>query len=211
MLYSPPAFRVEDEQEILADIERSGLAMLITNGIDGPLVSHVPMLLDRSRGAKGTLAGHLAKASSHWQTADTTVDALAIFSGPDAYISPSWYPSKKVHERVVPTWNYAVVHARGGLRFIEDTEWLRGNVSALTDKNESQRAEPWAVTDAPERFIEMQLKGIVGFELEITSLIGKRKVSQNREAGDRAGVVEGLSREPGGQAMSELVKAALED
>jgi len=211
MLYSPPAFKVDDDEEILADIQRSGLAMLITNGADGPLVSHVPMLLDRSGGGKGVLAGHLAKANPHWQTADTAVEALAVFSGPDAYITPSWYPSKRVHGRVVPSWNYTVVHARGELRFVEDADWLLKNVSGLTDKNESQRAEPWAVSDAPDRFVAMQLKGIVGFELKITSLVGKRKLSQNRDEADRAGVVDGLSREPDGKAMSELVKAAATD
>jgi len=211
MLYSPPAFKVEDEEEVLADIERSGLAMLITNGADGPLVSHVPMILNRERGAKGVLAGHLAKANPHWHTADTTVEALAVFSGPDAYITPSWYPSKQEHGRVVPSWNYTVVHARGGLRFIEDADWLHGNVSALTEKNESQRAEPWALSDAPDRFVQMQLKGIVGFEIEIASLVGKRKLSQNREPADRAGVVDGLSREPGGKAMSDLVQAEIKD
>ena len=137
--------------------------------------------------------------------------ALAVFPGPDAYITPSWYPSKQEHGRVVPTWNYTVVHARGRVRFIEDADWLRNNVSQLTDKFEGRRAEPWAVSDAPDRFIDMQLKAIVGFELEIASLEGKRKVSQNREAADRAGVVAGLDAEAGGAVMRGLVKAAMDD
>jgi len=210
-MYLPPAFKVEDGEEILEHIDRSGLAMLIANGADGPLVSHVPMVLDRSRGAHGMLAGHLAKANTQWHSGDKALPALAVFPGPDAYISPSWYPSKQEHGRVVPTWNYTVVHARGLVRFIEDADWVRNNVSQLTDKFEGRRAEPWAVSDAPDRFIDMQLKAIVGFELEIASLEGKRKVSQNREAADRAGVVAGLDAQEGGEAMRDLVKAAMDD
>ena len=210
MLYCPPAFRIEERDDILAHIEAAGLAMLITNGGDGPLVSHVPMVLDRDRGAHGVLAGHLAKANGHWQAGAADRPALAVFPGPDAYITPSWYPSKQENHRVVPTWNYTVVHARGPVRFIEDADWLRRNVSQLTDRQERSRAEPWAVSDAPDRFIDMQLKAIVGFELEIATLEGKAKVSQNREAADRAGVVAGLEAEAGGAAMRDLVKAAME-
>ncbi|MFY0612969.1 MAG: FMN-binding negative transcriptional regulator [Hyphomicrobiaceae bacterium] len=209
-MYCPPAFKVEETDEILDHIDRSGLAMLISNGADGPLVSHVPMVLDRSRGAHGMLAGHLAKANGHWQAGNADLPALAVFPGPDAYITPSWYPSKQEHGRVVPTWNYTVVHVRGPVRFIEDADWLRNNVSQLTDKHEGRRAEPWAVSDAPDRFIDMQLKAIVGFELEIASLEGKRKVSQNRDAVDRAGVVAGLDGQDGGAAMRDLVKAAMD-
>ena len=211
MMYCPPAFKVEEVDEILDHIERAGLAMLIANGSDGPLVSHVPMVLDRTRGAHGVLAGHLAKANAHWQADAGATAALAVFPGPDAYITPSWYPSKQAHGRVVPTWNYEVVHARGPVRYIEDADWLRKNVSRLTDKFESRRAEPWAVSDAPDRFIDMQLKAIVGFEMEITSLEGKRKASQNREAEDRAGVAAGLDAEQGATAMRDLVKATLDE
>ena len=209
MLYCPPAFRIEERDDIHAHIEAAGLAMLITNGGDGPLVSHVPMVLDRGRGENGVLAGHLARANGHWQAGAADLPALAVFPGPDAYITPSWYPSKQEHGRVVPTWNYTVVHARGPVRFIEDADWLRQNVSQLTERQERARAEPWAVSDAPDRFIDMQLKAIVGFELEIATLEGKRKVSQNREAEDRAGVVAGLEAEAGGGAMRDLVKAAM--
>ena len=211
MMYLPPAFKVEDAKEILEHIDRSGLAMLVANGANGPLVSHVPMVLDRARGSQGVLAGHLAKANGHRQADDAGLNALAVFPGPDAYITPSWYPSKQEHGRVVPTWNYTVVHARGRIRYIEDADWLRQNVSQLTNKFEGRRAEPWAVSDAPDRFIDMQLKAIVGFELEITSLEGKRKVSQNREAADRAGVVAGLDAEEGGAVMRDLVKATLDE
>lgn len=211
MLYNPPAFKVDSEAEIFADIERSGLAMLITNGPAGPLVSHVPLFLDRTKGDKGTLVGHLARANSHWQAADVGQEALAVFPGPDAYITPSWYPSKQEHGRVVPTWNYTVVHARRRLSFFEDVERLRAIVDILTDRFEQNRPEPWAVGDAPDRFVDMQLRAIVGLELEITSLEGKRKLSQNREAADRTGVIDGLAKEPGGDAMHNLVKSAMDD
>ena len=211
MLYCPPAVRIEERDDILTHIERSGLAMLVANGADGPLVSHVPMLLDRSRGENGVLAGHLAKANGQWQNGHDDTPALAVFPGPDAYITPSWYPSKQDHGRVVPTWNYTVVHARGPVRFIEDADWLRRNVSQLTERQERARTEPWAVSDAPDRFIDMQLRAIVGFELEIVTLEGKAKVSQNREAADRAGVVAGLDGEARGAAMRDLVKAAMEE
>ena len=208
MLYVPPAFHVDDVAEIFEHIEQTGLAMLVTNGADGPVISHIPLVLDQERGAHGTLSGHLAKANTHWQTGDTSVAAVAVFPGPDAYISPSWYPSKQEHGRAVPSWNYTVVHARGRLRFTEDASWLRDNVTALSDKHEQGRAQPWAVSDAPDRFIDMQLKSIIGVELEIASLSGKRKLSQNRDAKDIAGVIAGLALEPGGEVMRDLVKAA---
>jgi transcriptional regulator len=209
MLYNPPAFRVEDRDIVQAHIEQTGLAMLITNGGDGPLVSHVPLLLDRKRGTHGTLLGHMAKANPQWQSGDLSVDAVAVFPGPDAYISPSWYASKQEHGRVVPTWNYAVIHARGRLQFFDDPAWILEAVERLTRRHEAARAEPWAVSDAPEPFVQSQLTAIVGLELEITSLEGKRKVSQNRENADREGVIKGLG-ENGDETMQALVRAEME-
>lgn len=210
MLYNPPAFRVEDTELLHAHIDQTGLAMLVTNGAEGPLVSHVPLLLDRSKGANGTLLGHMAKANPHWTAGDFGVDAVAVFPGADAYITPSWYAGKQEHGRVVPTWNYAVVHARGRLQFFEDAARLREAVERLTNRHESKRDAPWAVSDAPDRFVESQLKAIVGFELEIASLEGKHKVSQNRTMPDRAGVVAGLGAE-GDDVMQGLVKAAMDE
>jgi transcriptional regulator len=209
MLYNPPAFRVEDRDIVQAHIEQTGLAMLITNGGDGPLVSHVPLLLDRKRGTHGTLLGHMAKANPQWQSGDLSVDAVAVFPGPDAYISPSWYASKQEHGRVVPTWNYAVIHARGRLQFFDDPAWILEAVERLTRRHEAARAEPWAVSDAPEPFVQSQLTAIVGLELEITSLEGKRKVSQNRDNADREGVIKGLG-ENGDETMQALVRAEME-
>ena len=212
MLYNPPAFRVEDRDILHDHVEQAKLATLITNGPDGPLVSHVPLLLDRGSGAlgdNGTLIGHMARANPHWQTGDLARDALAVFHGPDAYITPSWYASKQDHGRVVPTWNYAVVHARGRLTFFEDPAAVLAAVERLTNHHEGKRAKPWAVSDAPARYVESQLKAIVSFELQITHLEGKHKISQNRPAADRAGVAQGLG-EDGETAMQALVQGAID-
>lgn len=212
MVYTPTHFAVEDREVLFDHIERTGLALLIGVGAEGPLASHAPMLLERDQGANGRLVGHLAKANPHWQEALGDKPALAVFQGPDAYITPSWYASKQEHGRVVPTWNYAVVHARGPITFFEDRDRLHDVVSRLTDFHERRRAEPWAVTDAPERFVEAQLRGIVGFVLEIETLTGKYKMSQNRPAEDRDGVVAGLASEEGARARDtgDLVRAAAE-
>lgn len=209
MIYTPSHFAIEDREVLFDHIERTGLALLIGVGVEGPLASHAPMLLERNQGPSGRLVGHLAKANPHWQEALGEKPALAVFQGPDAYITPSWYPSKQEHGRVVPTWNYAVVHARGPISFFEDRDRLHDLVSRLTDFHERQRAQPWAVTDAPERFIEAQLKGIVGFALEIETLTGKYKMSQNRPAKDRDGVVAGLAEEADARARDtgNLVKS----
>jgi transcriptional regulator len=195
MLYMPPALRVDDLPLLLDHIARTGLATFITAGADGPLVSHVPLVHEPSDTGLGRLIGHLARANPQWQNTDLSKPALAVFMGPDAYVSPSWYPSKAEHARVVPTWNYAVVHVRGALTFFDDAEWLRAAVERLTHHHESRRTDPWQVSDAPERFVASQLKGIVGFEIAITSIEGKYKLSQNRAEPDREGVVAGLARE----------------
>jgi transcriptional regulator len=147
----------------------------------------------------------VSRSNPVWQEADSTQGALAIFQGPQAYISPSWYPSKQEHGRVVPTWNYVVVHARGRLRFVQDAEWLRAHVTRLTDRFEGQASGAWQVSDAPADFIDGLLRGIVGFELEITSWTGKWKTSQNRTATDRAGVVRGL-RARGDEASATMAR-----
>jgi transcriptional regulator len=195
MFYMPPAFRVDDLPLLLDHIARTGLATFITAGADCPLVSHVPLVHEPSDTGLGRLIGHLARANPQWQNTDLSKPALAVFMGPDAYVSPSWYPSKAEHARVVPTWNYAVVHVRGALTFFDDAEWLRAAVERLTHHHESRRTDPWQVSDAPERFVASQLKGIVGFEIAITSIEGKYKLSQNRAEPDREGVVAGLARE----------------
>jgi transcriptional regulator len=156
------------------------------------------------------LRGHVARANPVWHASARDVEALVIFSGPHAYVTPAWYPTKQESGRVVPTWNYAVVHAYGRLRAIEDVAWLRNFVSRLTERHEGERAVPWKVTDAPADFIERQLGGIVGLEILVRRLDGKWKVSQNRPAPDRAGVVAGFRErgDPASGGMADLVAKA---
>jgi transcriptional regulator len=207
MLYTPPAFRVDELPLLLDHIARTGLATFITAGADGPIVSHVPLVHEPSETGMGRLIGHLARANPQWQNTDQSKPALAVFMGPDAYVSPSWYPSKAEHGRVVPTWNYAVVHVRGALTFFDDAEWLRAAVERLTHHHEGRRTDPWQVSDAPERFVAGQLKGIVGFEIAIASMEGKYRLSQNRSEPDREGVIAGLADE--GDAGSIATRALM--
>ena len=192
-MYVPALFN-EDRIDVLHDAIRcTGLATLVTLAADGLIASHVPMLLDAEPEPNGTLVGHLARPNPQGKGA--IGEALAIFHGPDAYITPSWYATKRQNGKVVPTWNYVAIHAYGPIEFFDDTERLRDVVTRLTAREEAGRAEPWAVTDAPPDFIEGMLRGIVGFALPIRRLEGKWKMSQNRPAEDRVGVVAGLRAE----------------
>jgi transcriptional regulator len=191
-MYIPPAFREEELPALHEIIRGARLANLVTATTEGLIATPLPLLIAPDEGPYGTLYGHVARANPQWSLAPTG-EALAMFTGPDAYISPSWYASKQEHHKVVPTWNYIAVHAYGAAEFFEDKDRLLDLVSRLTRHHEAPRAEPWAVTDAPETFIQAQLKGIVGLRLPITRLEGKRKLSQNRTAADRAGVAAGLA------------------
>jgi transcriptional regulator len=196
-MYLPKEFS-EERVPVLHDaIRQAALGTLVTYGADGIEASHVPMLLDPAPAPYGTITGHVARANGQWQRAAAGAPALAMFLGPDAYVSPAWYETKRQTGRVVPTWNYVAIHARGELRFFDDAERLLALVTRLTETHEAGRPEPWAVSDAPPEFIRAQLKAIVGFELPIARLEGKWKLSQNRPAADRAGVVEGLRSEGG--------------
>ncbi len=189
-MYIPPLFS-EDRIDVLHDaIRRTGLATLVTLTAEGLIASHVPMLLDPDPAPYGTLIGHVARPNP--QARGAIGEALAIFQGPEAYIAPSWYATKRATGKVVPTWNYVAIHVYGTVEFFADRERLRDVVTRLTQREETPRAEPWAVTDAPADFIDGMLKGIVGFALPIMRLEGKWKMSQNRPAEDRAGVVTGL-------------------
>ena len=191
-MYIPPLFK-EDRIDVLhAAIRAAGLATLVTLREDGLIASHVPMLLDAEPAPYGTLLGHVARPNAQARGAVPGVQALAIFHGPDAYITPSWYATKRETGKVVPTWNYVAIHAYGPVEFFDDRERLRAVVTRLTERFETPRAEPWAVSDAPADFIDGMLKGIVGFALPIARLEGKWKMSQNRPPADRAGVVAGL-------------------
>lgn len=191
-MYVPPVFR-EDDPSMLRQIMREArLSTLVTATSEGLIATPLPLILDESeKGEYGVLYGHLAKANPQWKL-PATGEALVIFPGPDAYVTPSWYAAKREHGKVVPTWNYVAVHAYGPVEFFNDEDRLLEVVTRLTNLYEHPRTEPWAVTDAPEPFIKSQLKGIVGLRLPITRIEGKRKMSQNRSADDRDSVAEGL-------------------
>ena len=191
-LYNPPHFR-EDRPEVLhAAIREHAFATLVAEGPDGLIANHLPFLLDETR---GVLRGHVARANPVWKEARPDREALAIFQGPSAYITPSWYATKAATGKVVPTWNYLAVHVRGPLAFFDDADRLRALVTDMTNAHEAGRAAPWAVTDAPADYIDTQLRAIVGVELAITRIEGKWKMSQNRDAADREGVRAGLTAE----------------
>ncbi len=195
-MYVPRHFKEDRVPELHAAIRGIALGTLVSAGPTGLIASHVPMLVDPEPAPFGTLLGHIARANPHGEVPPDT-EALAIFLGPNAYITPSWYATKRETEKVVPTWNYVAVHASGRLRFFDDPARLLALVTRLTDTHEAPREAPWAVSDAPAEFVSGMLAAIVGFELPIARLEGKWKISQNRPAVDRAGVIDGLGREGG--------------
>jgi transcriptional regulator len=207
-VYLPPDFREADVAVLRAAIAASGLATLVTTGPDGLIASHLPLLLKPDPAPFGTLVGHLARPNP--QALHAGVPALAIFLGPDAYVSPAWYATKRTTGKVVPTWNYVAIHASGTLRTFDDPDLLLEVVTRLTTRHESSRDDPWSVSDAPHPFIASQLHAIVGIELPIERLEGKWKLSQNRPREDRAGVVAGLRAE-GQDALSQLVAERLDE
>lgn len=193
-MYQPPHF-VETRLDVLhALIRAHPLGLLVSNGTDGPIANPLPFLLDADAGPHGRLRAHLAKANPQWRTIseNTEIPVLVVFQGAESYVTPSWYQTKRETGKVVPTWNYAVVQVRGRARIVDDKEWLAGQIAELTTIHEAPRAEPWQVTDAPAPFIEAQIKGIIGLEIEIIEISGKWKVSQNRPIADRVGVANGL-------------------
>jgi transcriptional regulator len=194
-MYIPAHFK-EDRVPVLHDaIREYSFGTLVTANDREVEASHLPMLLDSENGGLGILLGHMARGNPQWQRAKQGVQALAIFLGPNAYITPSWYPTKQQTGKVVPTWNYLAIHAYGEISFYDDPAALREHVGKLTAVHESSRAAPWTVDDAPADYIEKMLGGIVGFRLAITKLEGKWKMSQNRPEQDIAGVQEGLAGE----------------
>ena len=192
-MYTPRAFALDDLPEIQQLIQHTRLAQLVTFGEQGLQASHLPLLLNPDEGAHGTLYGHLARANPQWRDLQNGSQALVIFAGADAYVSPAFYPAKAEHGKVVPTWNYIAVHAYGEPEVFTDAERLLAVVTALTDRHEGQRTQPWKVSDAPADYIDGMLKAIVGFALPIERLVGKRKLSQNRSEADINGVREGLA------------------
>jgi transcriptional regulator len=207
-MYRPSYFR-EDRPEVLhALIRTHPFAQLITTGEQGLAANPLPMLVDPEASTNGTLRGHLARANDQVAALREGGQALVIFQGPQAYVSPSWYPSKAEHGKVVPTWNYVAVHAWGVPKVIDDAAWLRRLIEDLTVSQEQHRPKPWAVGDAPGEFIDTMVRAIVGIEIPIDRIEGKWKLSQNRSEPDRRGVIEGLRGE-GNEAMAGLVEGAL--
>ena len=207
-MYEPPLHRQEDLAAEHVLIRKYPLGLLISHGPSGLLANAIPFLIFAEASKLGTLRAHVARANPQWKDLQVAEEALVVFQGVDHYISPSWYETKRETGKVVPTWNYLVVQARGRPRVIEDAGWLRMQIEALTHKKESERATPWAVSDAPEDFVAAQIRQIVGVEIEIADIKGKWKVSQNRKAEDRAGVVAGLraDRDEAAAKMAGIVE-----
>ncbi|MHC8346874.1 FMN-binding negative transcriptional regulator [Pseudomonas sp. RT6P73] len=207
-MYNPSGFAIKDLHELHEQILSTRIAMVVTHGEQGLQASHLPLLFDSEQGPNGTLYGHFARGNPQWKELQNGAEALVIFAGADAYVSPGFYPSKAEHGKVVPTWNYVAVHAYGTAEVFTDADRLLNLVSALTDRHEAGRAQPWKVTDAPADYIDGMLKAIVGFALPIQRLEGKRKLSQNRSAADIAGVREGLAASPDvhDQALAHLMR-----
>jgi len=207
-MYQPAHF-IETRRELMhALMDAHPFATLVTLGVEGLNANHLPFELDPGSGEHGCLRAHVARSNPVWQDLRDGVEALVIFQGPHAYVSPGWYPTKQAHGRAVPTWNYVVVHAYGPLRVVEDKAWLRAMVKRLSVRHEAAMAQPWRLEDAPADYIDRMLDAIVGIELPIARLLGKWKVSQNQPRENREGVVRGL-RELGGNEglpIAELIE-----
>lgn len=205
-MYLPQHFEEHDTELLHSVIRAHGFGTLVVAGPEGIEANHVPFYLDTSApGSRGVLECHVARSNKVWQQIDAGASVLAMFLGPDAYVSPSWYPTKAETGRVVPTWNYVAVHARGRARTVQDPNWLLSHLNKLTDQHEAGRASPWSVGDAPEDYIHKLTGAVVGIELTIDELIGKRKASQNQPERNRRGVVEGMRRE-GSEASMAIVR-----
>lgn len=187
------------------------LGLVISAGGSGLVANPIPFVLHAEEGPHGTLECHLARANTQWRDLGSAGDCLVVFQGPQAYVTPSWYPAKREHGRVVPTWNYVIVQARGRPTVVDDRPWLRRHLEELVDRNEEPFDEPWRVTDAPAAYLEAQMKGIVGVSIEITELSGKWKLSQNRSVADQQGVASGLLARGGEHAeVGDMMTGLLE-
>lgn len=191
-MFQPSYFKQTDKQLMLKFIQDHPLATLVSLSSNGLLGNHIPMLVTEREGAY-FLQGHVARANNIWQDIDRDTNVLAIFHGPDAYISPSWYPSKKTDPKTVPTWNYVAVHVSGSISFFQNKSWLKGHLKNLSDTHEKRVNESWQLSDAPEDYIDTMLKAIVGIEITIKDIKGNTKMSQNHPQANRDGVVAGLS------------------
>jgi transcriptional regulator len=211
-MYIPAAFRQEDLASLHQQMRACRLPTLVSHGASGLLATPLPLLLVADEGPYGTLYGHFAKANPQWRDLAAGAQALVLFQGAEAYVTPSWYAAKAEHGKVVPTWNYINIQARGPVEIFDDSARLLKLVSALTDQHEAKRAQPWAVSDAPDDYIEGMLRAIVGFALPIERLDGKFKLGQNRSSADQQGVQAGLqaSSETQDQALAAHMQVAAE-
>jgi len=211
-LYEPPLHRNENLPELHALIEERVFGLLISNGAEGLIANSVPFVLDAGASRLGVLKAHLARANPQWSDLQQQPDVLVVFQGHDHYVTPSWYATKRETGKVVPTWNYTMVQAKGRAKVMDDA-WLRRQIEELTRTLEQRREQPWAVGDAPADFIAMQRRAIVGIEIEILDIRGKWKTSQNRNAADRAGVIAGLEAmgDEDARAMAEIVRETSRD
>jgi transcriptional regulator len=212
-MYEPPLHREDDLAKQHALIRARPLGLLISCGSNGLTANAVPFLIDPARSKLGTLRAHVARANPQWRDLRENPEALVVFQGPNHYVSPSWYATKQETHKVVPTWNYVMVQARGRAQVREDDEWLSSQIAALTAAQEAGRERPWAVSDAPEDFVALQRRAIVGIEIEVADIRGKWKTSQNRSAADRVGVLAGLEAQGGDEAlaMAEIIRSAMGD
>ncbi len=211
-MFKPPMF-VEKREELIHDLIHSNPFGTLISMVDVEIAAdHLPLLFKPQLREKGALHAHISKGNPLWKKHKAGQEVMVIFQGTHHYISPSWYASKAEHGKVVPTWNYAVVHAHGTLKIIEDHDWLLNHINEQTDKNEQHYETPWKVSDAPEKYIDSQLKGIIGLEIEITRFDGKWKISQNKNRQDKEGVVKGLKAEDNENAlaMSKMIEDIIE-
>ncbi|WP_331254461.1 FMN-binding negative transcriptional regulator [Pandoraea apista] len=211
-VYVPKYHAMPDRLDALSLIDAHPLGAWVTMTDDGFVANHIPFVLDRSRGEFGTLLGHVSRANRVWEQLSASAESMVIFQGPQSYITPEWYPSKQKDGKVVPTWNYSVAHAHGVARAVDDRDWLYQLLARLTAVNESSRASPWKLTDAPSDYIDKMIRGVVGIEIPIVRLVGKLKVSQDESMQDRMGTVTGLMAEEGEDAvrMASLVRLAID-
>ena len=212
-MYIPPSFAEHDVAVMHDFIDAHPLGALVTSATTGLFATHLPLVLERARGERGTLEGHLARANPHHDLVEDGTRALVIFTGADAYVTPSLYPSKRRHGKVVPTWNYVAVHAHGRIRLVRDPDRLRAHLERLTARHEAAQPRPWSIDDTPAGYVDALLGAIVGIEIEIDRLDGKWKMSQNRPAEDVEGVVRGLTASPDAavREVGEIVQARRPD
>lgn len=200
-----------DRETIFSLMETHPLGAWVCLASDGPAANHIPFFLDRDKGPCGTLIGHVARANGVWRGLDGAMPSIVIFQGPQAYITPGWYPGKHAHGKVVPTWNYVVVHAHGIARAVEDIDWKMDMLERLTNRHEAGQQMPWRIADAPASYVEQMSRAIVGIEIPIDRLEAKLKASQDEEMPDRLGTVAGLENQAhgAGDAMADLVRRAI--